>query len=125
MLDCCALQADVERVSAWCKINGMQMNSSKCKVISFTRRQISIRFDYYLNNATLDRVTSIKDLGVIMDSKLRFHDHIAMTTAKANAMLGFLRRNSKLFDDRVNALIFAPSLVFAPLIEHSYFSMSK
>lgn len=99
LLDCCALQADVDRVSNWCDLNGMQMNANKCKVISFSRRQSTTVFDYSLNSSSLERVSSIKDLGVILDSKLRFHEHIATMTAKANAMLGFLRRNTQLFDD--------------------------
>lgn len=77
----------------------MQMNANKCKVISFSRRQSTTVFDYSLNSSSLERVSSIKDLGVILDSKLRFHEHIATMTAKANAMLGFLRRNTQLFDD--------------------------
>lgn len=79
------------------------MNAAKCKVITFARCQSTVTFDYGLNNISLERVTSIKDLGVTLDSKLRFNEHISMTTAKANAMLGFLRRNTAHFDD-VHAL---------------------
>lgn len=103
LVDCCALQADVEHVSKWCEINGMQMNAAKCKTITFSRCHLPVTFDYSLNNLMLERVTSIKDLGVLLDSKLRFNEHIAVTTAKANAMLGFLRRNTAQFDD-VHAL---------------------
>lgn len=99
ILDCCALQADIERVSKWCDMNGMQMNANKCKVISFNRRRSTVRFEYSLDSNPLERVSSIKDLGVILDSKLRFDQHVAITTAKANAMLGFLRRNTQHFDD--------------------------
>lgn len=35
----------------------------------------------------------------MLDSKLRFNEHISMSIAKANAMLGFLRRNTAEFDD--------------------------
>lgn len=35
----------------------------------------------------------------MVDNKLKFSEHIATTTAKAFAMLGFLRRNTKYFDD--------------------------
>lgn len=99
LLDCCALQADIRTVSRWCEVNGMQMNVSKCKVITFTRRQSIISFDYSLDNTSLEKVRTIKDLGVTLDSKLRFNEHISVTTAKANAMLGFLRRNTSQFDN--------------------------
>jgi hypothetical protein len=37
----------------------------------------------------LDRVDSINDLGVIMDSKMSFTGHIDVTVGKALANLGF------------------------------------
>lgn len=98
-LDCCVLQADIEKLLSWCQINGMQVNASKCKVITYTRGQSPIRFDYTMNHAPLERVYSIKDLGIILDSKLRFTEHISKTIAKASSMLGFMCRNAADFDD--------------------------
>jgi hypothetical protein len=40
----------------------------------------------------LDRVDSINDLGVIMDSKMSFTGHIDFTVGKALSMLGFVKR---------------------------------
>lgn len=99
IVDCCALQADIERLSSWCQMNGMQANAAKCKVITLTRSHSPIIFDYSMNQSPLERVNAIKDLGLILDSKLRFNEHISMTVAKANSMLGFLRRNTAQFDD--------------------------
>jgi hypothetical protein len=42
----------------------------------------------------LDRVGSINDFGVIMDSKMSFTGHIDVTFGKALAMLGFVKRLS-------------------------------
>jgi hypothetical protein len=42
----------------------------------------------------LDRVDSINDLGVIMDSKMAFTGHIDVTVERALAMLGFVKRLS-------------------------------
>ena len=55
------------------------------------------------NSNKLDRVTSIKDLGLLIDRKLNFSEHVTATTAKAFAMLGFLRRNTVDFEN-INAL---------------------
>lgn len=52
-----------------------------------------------MDSAMLQRVYSIKDLGITLDSKLKFNEHISKTIAKANSMLGFLRRNTADFDD--------------------------
>lgn len=98
-IDCAALQQDIDTVSSWCVLNGMEMNAIKCKVISFTKSRAQMRFDYSANGTLLDRVKSIKDLGVVMDEKLNFNEHVAATTAKAFAVLGFIRRNASEFRD--------------------------
>jgi len=40
----------------------------------------------------------MKDLGVIIDCKLKFQDHIKQKINKAYSMLGILRRNFKEMD---------------------------
>jgi hypothetical protein len=48
-----------------------------------------------LGGIILDRVDSINDLGVIMDSKVPFTGHIDyVTVGRALAMLGFVKRFS-------------------------------
>lgn len=103
ILDCCALQEDINRLTSWCRINGMLANAAKCKVITFARVNSPIKFDYTIDHAPLERVDAIKDLGLILDDKLRFNKHISMVIAKANSMIGFLRRNTMEFTD-VHAL---------------------
>jgi hypothetical protein len=44
-------------------------------------------------------VDSITDLGVVLDSKMTFKNHIDATIAKGFAMLGFIKRLSKEFQD--------------------------
>ena len=52
-----------------------------------------------MQDKTLERVESIRDLRMLFDKKLTFSDHISATTAKAFAMLGFIWRNAANFDD--------------------------
>jgi hypothetical protein len=47
-----------------------------------------------LGGTVLDRVSSINDLGVIMEEKMNFSEHIDVVVGKAIAMLGFIRRLS-------------------------------
>lgn len=99
VLDCVALQIDIDALSRWCKENGMCVNINKCKVITFSRCWIPINHLYNIDTAPLERVQSIRDLGVIMDCKLRFNEHISTVTAKAFSVLGFIRRNASQFTD--------------------------
>lgn len=98
-LDCCALDADVSELVSWCAQNGMELNICKCKVITFTRRQSYLSYDYAIGTNIIERVNSIRDLGVIIDSKLKFTEHIGSVSAKGFAVLGFIRRNSRAFRD--------------------------
>ncbi|XP_055643865.1 uncharacterized protein LOC129780031 [Toxorhynchites rutilus septentrionalis] len=99
VLDCCALQADIDELTRWCSANGMQLNITKCKSTTFTRCQTSISFNYKIASNNVERVNCIRDLGVILDSKLKFDEHISTTATKGFAVLGFIRRNSLTFQD--------------------------
>ncbi|KAL9698342.1 hypothetical protein quinque_001783 [Culex quinquefasciatus] len=93
-----ATALDIDAIQEWCNLNGMKVNPSKCKSISFTRSTAPIRYDY-----TMDRVCSIRDHGLLIDRKLSFSEHVSSTTAKAFALLGFLRRNTAEYEN-INAL---------------------
>lgn len=98
-LDCTALQNDIDQLLDWCQENGMFVNLKKCKVITFTRCHTPICFSYKIGSASLDRVESIRDLGVIMDSRLNFNEHISLAVSKAFSVLGFVRRHSTFITD--------------------------
>lgn len=98
-IDCVALQQDICAINEWCVRNGMKVNEEKCNVISFSKKQDTIHYRYEMNSHLLTRVDCIKDLGVMMDHKLTFDKHVAVTSAKAFATLGFLRRNTVDFEN--------------------------
>jgi hypothetical protein len=58
-----------------------------------------VTYDYSLNGQNLERVSVIRDLGVIMDSKLTFSEHVDVTVSKARQMLGFIMRVGRDFRD--------------------------
>jgi hypothetical protein len=60
----------------------------KYKTITFARSRHPVKFSYMLRGIVLDRVSSINDLGVIMDEKKTFLEHVRVMFAKAFAMLG-------------------------------------
>lgn len=98
-IDCCIIQRDLDTIVKWCHANGMEVNADKCKCISFSRSRSPMQQNYEMASQTLERVSSIKDLGVIVDSRMNFNEHIATTTAKAFSLLGFVRRITKSFRD--------------------------
>lgn len=91
------LQEDLDRISDWCELNHMTLNSNKCSHIKFSRKFIKFSTCYHINGSVLNRVDEIKDLGIIIDSEMKFTNHINNTINKCLRMLAFIFRNTKEF----------------------------
>ena len=72
------LQKSCDRLFQWSNQWLLRLNVDKCKVLSIGLRNTT-DFTYYLgdvnNRIELERTSSMKDLGVIIDCKLKFQDH--------------------------------------------------
>lgn len=110
-IDTIRLQADVDRLSVWCRENGMQLNPAKCQHIKFTRKRLIINSEYKIDGVELKEVDCIRDLGVIMDQKLTFKPHMDNIIKRASGMLGFVIRNTKLFRKPSTKILLYNSLV--------------
>lgn len=105
--DCYNLQQDVDAVFQWSHDNRMEFNTSKCYAMSFGRKWHPITYVYKLDNNSVTRTTTMKDLGVTFDRKLTFHGHMAALAKESFRRLGFVLRNSHDFHDpHVIRLIF-------------------
>jgi Reverse transcriptase (RNA-dependent DNA polymerase) len=93
------LQDALHKLRLWCLRNGMSLNEDKCYVITFTRSNDYIDGAYMINNTLLRRVFDIRDLGVILDSKLNFKKQIDKVVASGKTILGFVKRRAKEFQD--------------------------
>ena len=91
--DAQSLQSDLDRLSSWSKTWCLKLNPAKCSVISFTLRTSPHLFPYVLDGHQLQRCLRVRDLGVILDCKLSFADHIDTSMIKANRMVGLLMRS--------------------------------
>ena len=88
-----SLQADLERLSLWSKKWLLKLNPVKCKSITFTLRKSPHCTEYVLDGHRLERCVRVRDLGIILDSKLTFADHVDAVISKANRTLGLLIRS--------------------------------
>ena len=91
------LQQQLNVFMQWCDLNRMVLNPNKCSVITFTRKNQPLSFDYRLNGVPLQRVDHVKDLGVILDTKLTFKQHISFIIAKASRQMGLIIRMTRDF----------------------------
>ena len=54
-----------------------------------------------MNDHVLEHVKEIKDLGVITDQKLKFHNHTSAAIKKANSVLGLIKRSFAALDKTI------------------------
>ena len=69
------LQDDLDRLVEWSQIWQIHFNDSKYKILHMGNSNPS--HSYTMSNIPLTRTAEEKDLGVIMDNKLKFHKHTA------------------------------------------------
>ena len=71
----------------------MNFRPIKCKLMSFTNRK-PVLFDYTLDNVVLLRVERFTDLGLTVNNRLTWDDHIDLCVKIANMRLGFVKHST-------------------------------
>ena len=87
------LQSDLDSLSEWSTINELDFQPHKCENLRISRKCISFDRSYHICNIELKCFSSQRDLGVLISSDLSWNKYIDTIIAKANRMLGFLKRN--------------------------------
>ena len=91
--DCYQLQKDLTILERWENKWKMAFNVKKCEFIRITYKKKPIFYHYTLYDTVVQEVTHTKYLGLTIDSKLSWSEHIRQITNKANSIKGFLQRN--------------------------------
>jgi hypothetical protein len=86
------LQADLDLLGDWAVENGMKINQSKSKSISFTKARMKEPLNYTLRDQNIPENSSCKYLGIIMLSNLNWADQVNHTVRKAWRALHFVMR---------------------------------
>ena len=113
-IDSCLRQV-AEDVSEWCCANHLLINPEKNKFVLFGVRQLISKLPSNITVPFLGQdlvpVTSVKDLGVTLDSNLTFNGHIASLTYSLLSTLVQINRARHLFSKDVlymlNSLLFS------------------
>jgi hypothetical protein len=90
------LQQDLDRLQGWCREKKYDLNAGKCKSILFSCGSKPVMFQY---DSDLEHVDVINDLGVLVDSRMNFVNHIESIMSKSARILGFIKRNSRKFNE--------------------------
>lgn len=95
--DCTKLQVDINNALRWSIANKLTFNFSKCSVMSLTQKNETIIFDYKIDDHDLNRIFSVRDLGLHYDCKLNFAEHLEKKRAESLRALGFILRQGSNF----------------------------
>ncbi|KAK4309434.1 hypothetical protein Pmani_018931 [Petrolisthes manimaculis] len=89
------LQFNIDTLAATASSWGLKFAPGKCVHLCF-RRGLGGPFnhEYYLDGIALNQASSHKDLGVMVDNKLRFHPHIRQTMAGAGGVASNLLKST-------------------------------
>ena len=90
-------EAAVKDLQKWCGDHHLELNVKKTKemVVDFRKNRTQIR-ELEVNGESVERVETYKYLGVHIDNRLTFADHIHHTYTKCQQRLYLLRRLSRL-----------------------------
>ena len=93
-------QEDLDNLHRWSLRNFMDFNVRRCKIIRITKKKQPSISSYFLDYSVLEEVNEYRDLGITTDQHLRWNLHIDKVVAKANRMLGLIKRSCRDFEDR-------------------------
>ena len=85
-------QNDINSLSNWLVENNLSLSIGKCAIQKLGKTKIHHE-NYKLNNIIIPTVSIYKDLGIDIDSKLNFNQHILQKSKKGYCKVGCLRNN--------------------------------
>jgi len=93
--DCKQLQADVDELDIWSTKWFLRFNRTKCKIMSVGNSHVQYAYSMKDKDGidiNLERSVLERDLGVLVDEKFSFSDHIYKASCKANNVMAVIIR---------------------------------
>jgi hypothetical protein len=88
---------EMSKNTQWSEENKFHFNVKKSKVMLISRRRKERKaIVMYLNNNHLEQVDKIKYLGIIIDSKLKFSEHIKYVTDRSTKLIIALFKSARI-----------------------------
>ena len=91
--DCRDLQRDLDHLEEWERHGTWPLTLPNVTLCMLPELESPLNYTYSLHGTDLQPVTDAKYLGVYLTSDLTWKKHCIETAAKANKVLGLLRRN--------------------------------
>ena len=86
------VNVELDKVYSWLVSNKLTLNINKSKYMIVSKKRLIPQLKIYLNGTELEKCESYKYLGVYIDSKLNWKDHIDHITSKIAKSCGALAK---------------------------------
>ena len=112
------LQQDMSLLSSWCKTSGIQVNTSKTKVMVFGSKAAIGKltpFEIVYNEIPLLKVSSYNYLGMTLDCQLNYNLHVKKLISSVSAKLKQCQRMRSFLNTRAALVVYKSMLL--PILE--------
>ena len=94
--DCASLQENLDSLSAWSADSRLSLNVTKYKVQTIKRKRRPISTSYQITGCVIKSTASERHLCVSVSGDLTWNNQVHEQAARANKLLGYIQRNTKL-----------------------------
>ena len=113
---CECISRELNKLHVWLSVNKLSLNVDKTNYILFGNRIYIDNVCIAMNNSIITRVRATKVLGVIIDEKLTWKDHISLVRSKFAKTVGILYRVRHLLN--LSALFILYCSLFLPYLTY-------
>ena len=117
------LLSDLRKLETWARLMQMKFHPGKCKVMHLGKNNPKKSYEMKTHDGkyhTLEETEVEKDLGVLVDNKLKFSQHIQSKVNKANKILGCIKHTFKYMNKDIFTMLYKslirPHLEYASCI---------
>lgn len=110
------LNNDLERISKYLKSLKLKLNTLKTKYMIVGNSNVSGVSDVVIDGCTIEKVTTMKYLGVIIDDKLDFNANTEYVEKKLSKKISFLGRNRNKMNRDTKSLFY--NTVISPHLDY-------
>ena len=111
--DVVQLQRDFDALCKWSSKWQLLFNFSKCTLLSLGH--CTNPNNYSMESFHLENVEYAKDLGITIDSHLKFHEYCSLVISKANRMLGIIAKSFEFLNEEMFLRIY--TTMVCPILE--------
>ena len=108
------LQVDINSFVDWSIKWQLRFNVSKCNLLHLV--PLHSYGEYNINGIVISSSNLVKDLGVLINNKFKFHNHSSVVASKANRMLAIISKSFQYKDG--NILLNLYKSFIRPIVEY-------